>query len=219
MKTFIFYLIFLLTLPAIILAQFNGNIGRGDIVNGISSSILNGDIIIVSGSTGADGYYPSLTNAVGAFNAINAGSQTGKTIVVLIWGSSTSETGTHSLNAGAWSTLTIYPKITGLIVSGGGGGPYITLNGADNVTIDGRLNGSGVTKTLTISKIQFINSAVNDIIKYCSIAGDFSVSGTSSATLDGETTVGGNLKIEGGSNLSTTPASDLTISGTLTIRP
>jgi len=175
--------------------------------------------VTVSGSSGANGIYTSLTNASGAFAAINTTPQTGNTILITFACSSTAETGTISLTAGTWTSLTMYPVTLGLTISGNPSEPYITLDGADYVTIDGRLNGSGVTKTLTISKIQFINSAVNDIIKYCSIAGDFSVSGTSSATLDGETTVGGNLKIEGGSNLSTTPASDLTISGTLTIRP
>jgi hypothetical protein len=63
--------------------------------------------ITVSGSTGADGSFTSLTNTAGAFAAINATAQTGNHIVISICSSSTSENGTNSLNAGVWATLSI----------------------------------------------------------------------------------------------------------------
>jgi predicted outer membrane repeat protein len=55
----------------------------------------------------------------------------------------------------------------------------IDLDGADNVTIDGRVNQSGSTKDLIItntstsgtSTIRFINDASNNTVKYCTIKG------------------------------------------------
>jgi len=138
--------------------------------------------ITVSGSTGANGTYTSLTNASGAFQAINGTAQTGNTIVITITGNSTSEAGTNSLNAGAWTSLTIYPTGTGYTISGSVAGPLIDLNGADYVTIDGRVNATGSAKDLTItntstsnsagtSTIRFIESAKNNTVKYCTVKG------------------------------------------------
>jgi len=56
----------------------------------------------------------------------------------------------------------------------------IYLNGADNVTIDGRINGIGSTKDLVITNlntgtsamtIYFKNSAQSNSIKYCTLKG------------------------------------------------
>jgi hypothetical protein len=245
MKIYILGFILLISLPAGILAQFTGGngrgdfelqlngsllggedglylggIGRGDIFFAKYGSILNGDIIIVSGSAGADGVYSSFSNASGAFNAINANvSQSGRTIIVTVWGNSTSEAGTYSLIAGNWNSVTIYPKISGLTVSGIVSGPHISIDGASHVTIDGRLNASGLTKTMTISKVKYANSAANNTLKYCGIAGDLSLSESSRLTVDGTTIVGGNVTIETGSNLSTASSGILTVSGILTINP
>lgn len=71
----------------------------------------------VSGGTGLAATYSSLTNTGGLFEAINATAQTGNNIVVTVTGNSTSETGTVSLNAGAWTSITISP-------SGGAGVPF-----------------------------------------------------------------------------------------------
>ncbi|MEI6060779.1 MAG: T9SS type A sorting domain-containing protein, partial [Bacteroidota bacterium] len=142
--------------------------------------ILAGDIITVAGSNGADGDYPSLTNATGAFIAINAQNQTGKTITVTIKKNSKSEAGTNSLNAGAWTSLTLYPTTPGITISGSVAGPLINLNGADNVTIDGRVGAAGSSNDLIISNtntgtsastIQFINTAESNTVKYCFIKG------------------------------------------------
>jgi hypothetical protein len=237
MKRLSLYFLLLLAIPTSMQAQFTGGIGRGDhsgngeiglYIGGVGRGdislakddvILNGDIIVVAGSNGADGYYSSLTNTLAAFQAINANDQTGKTIVITVWGNSPGESGTNSLNAGNWTSLTIYPKITGLTISGNGTGPLINLNGADNVTLDGRLNASGSAKDLTILKIQIANSAVANNIKYCDIAGNFYMTGNSSVSMDGVVTVGGNLTIENGSNLSNSPACNLTVTGKTTIKP
>ena len=134
--------------------------------------------VTVTGSTGADGAYTRLGLA---FTAINGTAQTGNNIVVTISANST-ETAAATLNAGAWTTLKIYPTVTGLTISGNLSTPLIDLNGADNVTIDGRVNSTGTTKDLIItntstsstagtSTIRFINTAENNIVKYCKIKG------------------------------------------------
>ena len=245
MKLLILYFILLMALPASILAQFTGGIGRGDLVifgngtllNGedglyaggigrgdyalpFGPSILNADNIYVSGSTGVDGYYHSLSNSSGAFYAINSYAQTGKTIAVSIWGTSSSETGANSLNSGTWNTLIIYPKISGLRISGDIGLPMIiALNGAANVTIDGRLNASGSLKDLTFPKTKLFNSSINNFIKYCAITGDLYLTGTSSVTVDGVVAVSGNVTIESGSTVTNSPTGNLTIYGNLRILP
>jgi hypothetical protein len=138
--------------------------------------------ITVSGSSGANGSYTSLTNALGAFAKINTYSQTGNNIIITVTGNSLAESGINSLNAGTWNSLTIYPVSTGLTISGNIAGPLITLNGADKVTIDGRVNASGSASDLiitntstsnvsTTSTIRFINSAENNIVKYCTLKG------------------------------------------------
>ncbi len=137
--------------------------------------------ISVTGSVGVDGSYTSLTNAGGAFLAINGTAQTGATIVITITADVTTEAGTNGLNAGAWTSLTINPSggaartISGTVA----GAPLILLNGADYVTING-LNTGG--NSLTISNlsssatsgtctIKFIADATNNTVTNCSILG------------------------------------------------
>jgi trimeric autotransporter adhesin len=138
--------------------------------------------ISVSGGSGLAATYSSLTNAGGLFEAINATAQTGNTIVVSITGDMLSEAGTNSLNAGAWTSITISPSggaartISG---SPAGGVPIINLNGADNITING-LNSGGNTLTISntavfstagTSAIRFIGDASNNLITNCTILG------------------------------------------------
>jgi hypothetical protein len=155
--------------------------GCSEVTATSSVTITGGGIITVSGSTGADGTYTSLTNTTGAFAALNAQNQAGNTIEVTIEGSSIHETGINSLNAGAWTTLTLYPIYPGLTVSGNIAGPLLNFNGADNVTIDGRVNQAGSTDlsfsntsasaSASTSTFRFINSAENNTIQYCTIKG------------------------------------------------
>ena len=52
---------------------------------------------------------------------------------------STTEDATATLNQGAWTSLKMYTTKAGIYVSGDiAGVPILNLNGADNVTIDGR---------------------------------------------------------------------------------
>lgn len=141
--------------------------------------------IHVTGSNGADGDYTSLTQAGGAFAKINSSAQTGMAIVITVTANSTTEDGATSLNAGAWNSLTIYPAAPGMTISGSTNKPLINLNGADFVTIDGRVNKTGSADLSIINSstqnaataITFALSAENNTIEYCNIQG----SGTSNS--------------------------------------
>jgi hypothetical protein len=163
-------------------------------------TIVIGGIITVSGSTGADGSYASLTNSAGAFAALNSQDQTGNSIEVTIEGNSIFETGTNSLNAGNWIALTLFPAIPDIEIKGNVAGPLLNLNGCDNVTIDGRVDLTG-TSELTItntsssssantSTIRFIGSAENNTIQYCTIKG--SETSTTSGIINFSTSTSGN---------------------------
>jgi hypothetical protein len=88
-------------------------------------------------------------------------------------------------------TLKIYPTKTGLSISGNiAGSPIIDFNGADNVTLDGRVNQTGSTRSLSItnssssttagtSTVNFSNSAELNTLKYVSVYG------SSASTTDG----------------------------------
>jgi hypothetical protein len=141
------------------------------------SGIANAQVT-VSGSNGADATYTKLALA---FTALNGASQTGRNIIINIT-ASTTETTAATLNSGAWTSINIYPTISGVNITGNLASPLIDLNGADNVTIDGRVNASGSTVNMTVTNsstssaagtatIRFINDATNNTIKYCNIKG------------------------------------------------
>jgi gliding motility-associated-like protein len=152
------------------------------------------EVTATLGTTGT-GRYETLQ---AAFNAINAGTHKGA-ITVTINGSTT-EKGTATLyqsgytNAGSTSSYTsvnIYPTETGLTITGNMGTPLIDLNGATNVTIDGRVKQTGNANLSLInssngsipgtSTIRFINGASNNTVKYSYIRG--SALGTTSGNL------------------------------------
>ncbi len=138
--------------------------------------------VIVNGASGiADNTsYPTLK---AAFDAINAQTdQTRKDIEIQIAGSTT-ETASAILyqpTVASWNSLTIYPTATATI-SGGFVGALIDLDGADNVTINGRLNKNGAAKSLTISHtsnadnanrtIRLYHDATYNTIQYATITG------------------------------------------------
>ncbi|HET6990496.1 MAG TPA: hypothetical protein VFJ43_04190, partial [Bacteroidia bacterium] len=123
------------------------------------------------------------TTLQAAFAAINAGTHTGA-ITVTITGNTT-ETGTAVLNASGtgsanYTSVTVYPTSSGLKISGSLNAPLIDLNGADNVTFDGRVNATGSTIDLQIlnsntgalaSTFRFIESAQTNLINYCILKG------------------------------------------------
>jgi|GEM_PF-845644 len=134
--------------------------------------------VTVTGATVGNGNYTTLK---GAFDAINGGTQNGTADIVITISDNTTETASAVLNAGGWNSLKIYPTVSGKTISGDISGALIDLNGADKVTIDGRVNQSG-SKDLTISNtyttvatatqaIRLYNDASNNTIKYCTIRG------------------------------------------------
>ncbi len=139
--------------------------------------------VTVSGSTGADGNYTTLG---AAFTAINTNTNQSANNIAITITASTTETATASLTGQAtntWASLKIYPTVSGLSISGGSNtiADLITLDGADNVTIDGRVNQTG-SKDLVItnsynniyqylSTIKFIGDAQNNTVKYCTVKG------------------------------------------------
>lgn len=124
-------------------------------------------------------YYETLKEA---FDAINLGTHKG-TIVIRIL-ANTTETASATLNASggasSYTSVNIYPNAAGLSVTGNVAGALVNLNGAQNVTIDGRVGATGSSVSLTInntnttagaSTILFNNSAQNNTLKYCLVKG------------------------------------------------
>jgi hypothetical protein len=138
------------------------------------------EVEVVNAHASSNGFYTTLK---AAFDAINAETQPANDIEVRIHGS-TNETASAALNEGAWASLTIYPTSAGLSVSGDLVAPLIDLNGADRVTVDGRVNKTGNTASLIIENervasvspdhpcaLRFVNSAQNNTITYCTLKG------------------------------------------------
>lgn len=142
---------------------------------------INANVTKTVGATGAD--YETLKQA---FDDINTGVlSTGVITLQLV--DNTTESATASLNASgegsaSYSSVVIYPAVSDLSIIGTFSGATITLNGADNVTIDGRVGGIGSSRSLTIANIsteavtnnytiQFAADAQNNTVKYCNIKG------------------------------------------------
>ena len=130
------------------------------------------------GTTGGD--FATLKEA---FDFINSGNLTGSITLYIIDNTIEDasavlyESGHDGLSN--YTSVNIYPTITGLTISGNIDKPLIDLNGADNITFDGRVYQTGI-KNLTIvntstgnsaSTVRFIQSATNNTIKYCKILG------------------------------------------------
>jgi hypothetical protein len=145
---------------------------------------LHADVTKTVGNTGAD--FTTLKTAFDAINANTGGVYTGVVTLQII--ASTTETSSASLSAASYSSVYIYPTTTGLSISGSiSNNPLIDLNGADNVTIDGRVNAAGSTVSLVISNtststttnnstIRFTNDATYNTVKYCKIQGSTTTS-------------------------------------------
>jgi hypothetical protein len=146
---------------------------------GVCSMTANA-LIKTVGGTGAD--YATL-NA--AFAAVNAGTITGEIVLQLTGNSSEIDAAKSvlSLNASSgtasYSSILIYPTADNVVVQGDTDATLaITLNGADNVTIDGRkrdANGNILSQNINLSingkagLLTFSNAATNNTIKYCNI--------------------------------------------------
>ena len=155
-----------------------------------------------------------------AFDAIDAGTHQGDISIAI--NSSITETASAVLHqsgyngTSSYSTIHIYPTVTGLIINGNLAAPLIDLNGADAVNIDGRVGGTGSIKDLTISNtatasastIRFLADATSNTVQYCTIQGSntTTTSGTlffSTGTTSGNdgNTITNNTITSAGSNL------------------
>lgn len=149
-------------------------------------------VTATAGTTGPTGY----STLKGAFDAINAGTHQGD-ITILINGNTT-ETASAVLNnsgsgAALYTSVLIRPAGAPRIIEGSIVGAIVKLNGADNVTIDGRIGGTGTNRDLTIrnnstaaataaiwlASVAAGNGASNNVIRNLEIAaGQTSFSGT-----------------------------------------
>jgi len=104
--------------------------------------------------------FTTLTGATGIFNGINSGVATGNINIEIAGDLIAGEDGSVALNplaeepAGSNFTVKIYPTgvprlITSTTLPTGG---FIRLNGADRVTIDGSIGGTGTDRSLTITE-------------------------------------------------------------------
>ncbi len=136
--------------------------------------------IEVNATTGTSlAFYPTLK---AAFDKINDGTHRGNITIKIK--NNTTEPAAAVLNASGtgsanYASVKIYPTVTGISINGDLSSTLIDLNGADNVTIDGRVNATGSiadmvvvnTSTAANSTLRFINDATNNTIKYCNIKG------------------------------------------------
>jgi len=167
-----------------------------ELSNEFSNTFTNQVIVT---STGGSTLMNTYATIQAAFSAINGGvNHTGSITIALI--GNTTETATAALNASG-SGLASYTSVgiqpaggTGRTISGSLASPLVNLNGADNVTIDGREGGLGISKSLTISNtstsatastIQLNNDASNNVFQYCTVLGsNTSLTGAPSGTIN-----------------------------------
>ncbi len=132
------------------------------------------------GNVGAN--YPTIK---AAFDAVNNGTLTGNVTLRII--ANTTESVSAVLNASGtgsanYSSVNIYPTVSNLSITGNINAPLIDLNGADNLVIDGRVNATGTSASLTItntsilngsstSTIRFVNDATSNTVQYCQLKG------------------------------------------------
>lgn len=161
----------------------------------------------------AAGNYTSLATAVSDIN--NSAGNIGDVTIQLNAGYVETLAATVTLNSGNghYNSVKIYPTASGLSINGTlDGKPLIDLNGATNVTIDGRVNTTGTAPDLTIvnssqsalvntSTIRFINGASSNHIQYAIVKGSSqSIGGTVDATTSGGTLLFSTSTAAGGNN-------------------
>jgi len=165
---------------------------------------LNAQVSLTATSGTTTGSYTTLG---AAFANINNGTHQG--VITITLTASTNEGNTTAKlyysgynGTSNYTSINIYPIVSGVNVLGNRNAPMIDFDGADNVTVDGRVNATGLTVDLVISNsntswdnytstIRFINGATNNTIKYCKIQGS-TCHGTSGILCFGTTAGVGN---------------------------
>jgi hypothetical protein len=173
--------------------------------------------ITISGSVGIDGTYANLTNAGGAFAAINGTSQGGANIVISVSNDVSNEDGATALNEGEWTSLSIKSDAAVVrTIIGNSTIGLIRLNGADRVTVDGSFDGSGMflyfintnNPAGTGSVFTFLNGATNNTLTNLflqsitgSTTGQILFSNTTSVGNSNNTVSNCNIRASNGSSL------------------
>jgi hypothetical protein len=144
-------------------------------------SIITGPILVTGTTPVTSVYYNSLTQAAGAFAAINAGTHKG-VITVTILNNVSTENGLNPLYQSGYLTLSSYTDITiqpsgARTISGSVNTQMIDFNGCDNVTING-LNSGGnsliIENTNALASngtLRLINDATFNTITNCTLKG------------------------------------------------
>lgn len=151
-------------------------------------------------NVGPGAFYATLK---AAFDAINNGALTGT--VNLYVTANTTESNTAALNASGsgsanYASVTIRPSGGTRKVGGDLAAPLVYLNGADNVTFDGRIGGTGSTRSLILENlntavgraIEFINDATNNAVRYSILTGASNSAPTGVVYFNGTTGPNGN---------------------------
>jgi hypothetical protein len=125
-------------------------------------------------------WHPTFQSIINCINTNYKNRYTGDLILKI--NANLVETSTLTLTSSAYSSILIFPTLTGLHISGDMGSlPVFYFNGAKNITIDGRLNGTGANNpvtNLTISNTSIssgnhpiinYNNANPIVIRYCTI--------------------------------------------------
>lgn len=126
-------------------------------------------------TVGTSGTYPSLTNPGGIFEAINIAGTIGPVTIEIVSDLS-GETGTHPLNQHPDSITVKSDSSLLRTISGSASAGLIRLNGADNVTFDGSIGGSGMflrfrNTSTSAPTFVFLNDATNNIIRNSFVEG------------------------------------------------
>lgn len=194
------------------------------LIVGLFVCTAEAQVIKTVGATGAD--FTSLRQAMAAVNANTGGEFIGAIELQIV--DNTIEPSDGVVSSGlvsipvstVWTSLKIYPTVKGKTISGDFSGALISLEGANNVTIDGRVNQIGSTRALTIintggsnqavaSTISFRMDATNNTVKYCTIKGACTNLYGGIITFGSTTALGGNNNNTISNNLITNVSNNL----------
>lgn len=148
------------------------------LLTGLWSTNTLAQNVAVSGANAGNGSYATLQSA---FAAINVAGNNGSGPISVVISNNTTETGTAVLDNITWASVTVTATVP-VTVQGSIVGAIVKLNGADNVTIDGRIGGIGrnitiqnnsnttATAAVWLASVIAGNGATNNTIRNCNIA-------------------------------------------------